>query len=170
MAHYVDNKKMLESLVKWREDRKKDPTARIPEYFGECILQIANHLSYKRNFANYTYREHMVLDSIENCVRCVGSFDPEKSSNPFAYFTLVIYRAFLRRIAKEKKRQSDLNSFILRSLPVDHFDIQDHDVDEDYRNSYVEFIQAHQNVENYPKKEPKEKVCPLDQFMGEEDA
>lgn len=168
MAHYVDNKKLYDTLVKWRADRLIDPNARIPEYFGECVIQIANHLSYKRNFMNYTYREHMVLDSIENCVKCVGSFDPDKTANPFAYFTKVIYWAFLRRIAKEKKRQNDHNTYILRSLPVDHFDIQDHDVDEDYKNSYIEFIQAHQNVE--PKKDVKvKKACPLDQFMGEDD-
>ena len=170
MAHYVDNKKLYDTLVKWRADRLIDPNARIPEYFGECVIQIANHLSYKRNFVNYTYREHMILDSIENCVKCVGSFDPDKTANPFAYFTKVIYWAFLRRIAKEKKRQNDHNTYILRSLPVDHFDIQDHDVDEDYKNSYIEFIQAHQNVEE-PKKDAKvKKVCPLDQFMGEENA
>ena len=32
------------------------------------------------------------------------NFDETKSKNPFAYFTQIIYYAFLRRIQKEKKQ------------------------------------------------------------------
>ena len=71
---------------------------------GAALLKIANRLSTKPNFINYTFREEMVSDGIENCINYIGNFDPDKSKNPFAYFTQIIYYAFLRRIQKEKKQ------------------------------------------------------------------
>ena len=76
----------------------------VTNYIGECFLKIATHLSYRPNFINYTYRDEMISDGIENCLQYVKNFNPEKSSNPFAYFTQIIYYAFLRRIQKEKKQ------------------------------------------------------------------
>ena len=83
---------------KWRDS--KPP---VTNYIGECFLKIANGLSYRPNFINYTYRSEMVSDGIENCLQYIHNFDPEKSKNPFAYFTQIIYYAFLRRIQKEKE-------------------------------------------------------------------
>ena len=76
----------------------------IPDMVGAALLKIANRLSTKPNFINYTFREEMVSDGIENCINYIGNFDPDKSKNPFAYFTQIIYYAFLRRIQKEKKQ------------------------------------------------------------------
>ncbi len=76
----------------------------ISNYLGDCFLKIATHLSYKPNFVNYMFREDMIGDGIENCVQYIHNFNPEKSKNPFAYFTQIIYYAFLRRIQKEKKQ------------------------------------------------------------------
>ena len=76
----------------------------VSEYIGECFMKIAEHLSYKPNFINYEYREEMIGDGIENCLMYAHNFDPEKSKNPFSYFTQMIYYAFLRRIQKEKKQ------------------------------------------------------------------
>ena len=76
----------------------------IPDYAGECFLKIAEKLSHRPNFINYAFREEMVSDGIENCVMYANNFNPEKSQNPFAYFTQIIYYAFLRRIEKEKKQ------------------------------------------------------------------
>ena len=80
------------------------PKPRVSNYVGDCFLKIATHLSYKPNFVNYPFREDMICDGIENCLQYIDNFDPEKSSNPFAYFTQIIYYAFLRRIQKEKKQ------------------------------------------------------------------
>ena len=77
---------------------------KIPNYLGECFLKIATHLSYKPNFVNYMFRDDMISDGIENSVQYINNFDPEKSKNPFAYFTQIIHYAFLRRIQKEKKQ------------------------------------------------------------------
>lgn len=106
--HYVDNALFLQEMTVYRsmvleaikENREKP---RVPEYIGTCLFKIATHLARKPNFANYTFREDMVSDGIENCLLYIDNFDPEKSKNPFAYFTQIIYYAFLRRIQKEKK-------------------------------------------------------------------
>ena len=112
-VHYVDNKKFLQALVDWRiECEKKGEQLPITNYIGECFLKIAKHLSYRPNFINYTYREEMISDGIENCLQYVNNFNPEKSKNPFAYFTQIIYYAFLRRIAKEKKQSHVKNKMI----------------------------------------------------------
>ena len=90
---------------------------RVSNYIGECFVKIANHLAYKSNFVNYTFREEMILDGIENCITYINNFDPAKSSNPFAYFTQITYYAFLRRIQKEKK-QLDAKYRYIQSLDL----------------------------------------------------
>tara|TARA_R100001082_G_scaffold106171_1_gene78837 strand:+ start:32 stop:556 length:525 start_codon:yes stop_codon:yes gene_type:complete len=114
-VHYVDNKKFLQAMIDWREtwpDEENIPP--VTNYIGECFLKIATHLSYRPNFINYTYRDEMISDGIENCLQYVKNFNPEKSKNPFAYFTQIIYYAFLRRIAKEKKQSHIKNKMIER--------------------------------------------------------
>ena len=115
--HYVNNKEFLAALIKLREDReiaeiqgKEKP--RIPRYIGECFLKIATHLSFKPNFVNYMFKEDMISDGIENCVQYIHNFNPEKSQNPFAYFTQIIHYAFLRRIQKEKNQLEIKNKIL----------------------------------------------------------
>ena len=118
--HYVNNKELLQALIVYREKvadaKEKDlPKPRITNYLGECFLKIATHLSYKPNFVNYMFRDDMISDGIENCVQYIHNFDPEKSRNPFAYFTQIIHYAFLRRIQKEKKQLDIKTKIIERS-------------------------------------------------------
>jgi len=115
--HYVNNKEFLAALIKYQEDieiaRLQDkPKPVIPRYIGECFLKIANHLSFKPNFVNYMFKEDMISDGIENCVQYIHNFNPEKSQNPFAYFTQIIHYAFLRRIQKEKKQLEIKNKIL----------------------------------------------------------
>ena len=96
-------------IVKHKNDvaepqRKVNRNHVLPITLSECFLKIATHLSYKPNFVNYMFREDMICDGIENCVQYIHNFNPEKSSNPFAYFTQIIHYAFLRRIQKEKNK------------------------------------------------------------------
>ncbi len=108
---YVDNKLFLAAMVVYKEgindwkaaNGDKESRPRVPDFIGECIMKIATHLSHRPNFINYTFREEMICDGIENCLQYIDNFDVAKSRNPFAYFTQIIYFAFLRRIAKEKK-------------------------------------------------------------------
>ena len=121
--HYVNNKELLEALIVYREKvaiaKEKDlPKPRITNYLGSCFLKIATQLSYKPNFVNYLFRDDMISDGIENCVQYIHNFDPEKSRNPFAYFTQIIHYAFLRRIQKEKK-QLDIKNKIIEKTGFD---------------------------------------------------
>ena len=105
---YVNNKEFLQKMIEYRDsiavaEKSGNPRPRVPTYIGSCIMKIATHLSHKPNFINYTFREEMISDGIENCLQYIDSFNPQKSDNPFAYFTQVIYFAFIRRIQKEKK-------------------------------------------------------------------
>lgn len=107
-THYVDNQKFLQEMVLYRkqvESAKADKIERprVPDYIGSCLFKIATHLARKPNFANYTFKDDMISDGVENCLLYIDNFDPDKSKNPFAYFTQIIYYAFLRRIQKEKK-------------------------------------------------------------------
>ena len=106
---YVNNADFLKALIDYKEasklaTKKNLPLPSIPNYIGECWMKIAEGLSHKPNFINYTYRDEMISDGIENCLMYFNNFNPEKSKNPFAYFTQIIYYAFLRRIQKEKKQ------------------------------------------------------------------
>ena len=177
-THYVNNAEMLTAIVKYkkelteaRENGTEEP--RIPEYLGECILKISTRLSHKANFINYSYRDDMVLDGIENCMQCMNSFNPEKSSNPFSYFTQVIYFAFLRRIAKEKK-QSYIRGRLIRDMAFESFDLQGHDDDVDFKNAYTAFIQLHSSfddsfVKKKEDKKDKKKIQSLEHFYDTED-
>lgn len=107
--HYINNPDFLFALGEYKtlcieaqSNDKQDPP--IPNYIGECFMKIAEGLSHKPNFINYSYRDEMVADGIENCLMYFRNFNPDKSINPFAYFTQIIYYAFLRRIQKEKKQ------------------------------------------------------------------
>ena len=102
--NYINNPDFLKALVDFKERKRLNPNEPIPNYIGECFMKIAEGLSHKPNFINYTYRDEMIGDGIENCLMYFENFNPEKSNNPFAYFTQIIYFAFLRRIAKEKKQ------------------------------------------------------------------
>ena len=118
--HYVNNKEFLYAIVAYKKSIKDaeeagEPKPRITNYLGECFLKIATHLSYKPNFVNYMFREDMICDGIENCLQYIDNFDPTKSSNPFAYFTQIIYYAFLRRIQKEKKQMEIKNKILEKS-------------------------------------------------------
>lgn len=131
--HYVNNKEFLAAIVEYRSIVNKaklngEPQPRIPNYIGECFLKIATHLSFKPNFVNYMFKDDMICDGIENCVQYILNFDPEKSTNPFAYFTQVIHYAFLRRIQKEK-RQLEIKGKILERSGFDEVFVDDNTID-----------------------------------------
>ena len=126
-AHYVDNKIFLQAMKEWKEQCEEalqtgEEKPRVSNYIGECFLKIANHLSFKPNFINYMFKDDMICDGIENCVQYIHNFDPEKSQNPFAYFTQIIHYAFLRRIQKEKKQLEIKNKILERSGYSEVFD------------------------------------------------
>ena len=125
--HYVNNKEFLHALIKYREDVdiakiRDKPKPVIPRYIGECFLKIANHLSFKPNFVNYMFKEDMISDGIENSVQYIHNFNPEKSQNPFAYFTQIIHYAYLSRIQREKRQLEIKNKILEKSGYSEVFD------------------------------------------------
>ena len=125
--HYVNNKEFLQAMIEWNDrckaaKDKGESNPPITNYIGECFLKIANHLSFKPNFVNYMFKEDMISDGIENCVQYIHNFNPEKSQNPFAYFTQIIHYAFLRRIQREKRQLEIKNKIIERSGYSEVFD------------------------------------------------
>jgi DNA-directed RNA polymerase specialized sigma24 family protein len=109
-AYYIDNKRFYEEMrdykIRCREaEDAGDEYPRIPNYLGECFYKIATKLSNKPNFMNYSYKDEMIGDGIENCINYIKSFDPDKSTNPFSYFTQIVWHSFIHRIQKEKKQQ-----------------------------------------------------------------
>ena len=142
-SHYVDNKKFLQELIEFKKevDHAKANGLELPpvtNYIGECFLKIATHLSYKANFINYTYRDDMISDGIENCLVAATKFDPEKSSNPFAYYTQIIYYAYVRRIQKEKKQQATKYK-IMENIDFEQL-IAHSDGNEEYITQLVEIM------------------------------
>ena len=148
-VHYVDNAKFLEEITKYRDGvlaAKEAGTTkpRVPNYLGECFLKIANHLAFKSNFINYTYREEMISDGIENCITYIDNFNPDKSSNPFAYFTQITYYAFLRRIQKEKRQQQTKYRY-MRNIDIHDLVTQDHDSG-DYGNEFIDYVKKQMDM------------------------
>ena len=146
--HYVNNKEFLQAMIGWKEkvkeaEENEEKRPIVPNYIGECFLKIANHLSYRPNFINYTYREEMISDGIENCLQYIDNFDPEKSKNPFAYFTQIIYFAFVRRITKEKKQQKIKNKLLQTSNIEDLITTQYHDDNGAYQRQFLEYLEQY---------------------------
>lgn len=121
--NYVNNPDFYEAIKKYLKECDEAESAGeeipvVPDYIGDCFMEIAKRLSTKPNFSGYPYREDMIYDGIENCLKYVRTFNPERTQNPFAYFTTTIYRAFIRRIQVERK-QLYIKFKASRSVPLD---------------------------------------------------
>lgn len=172
--HYVNNKEFTAAVVEYNAavklalDEERDPP-RMSEYLGECIYKIATRLSTRPNFINYTYRDEMICDAIENCLQYINNFNPEKSNNAFAYITQICYYAFLRRIQKEKK-QVFIKQKSIENAAIDGtgFDTIDGVYDPTFVNTNIEWMNENMNPVDYkPRKEKrkqKESENNLDKF------
>ena len=154
--HYVDNNKFLEAMIEHRDkcEKAKKRNRKKPDvtnYIGECFLKIANHLSYRPNFINYTFRDDMISDGIENCLQYMDNFNPDKSNNPFAYFTQIIYYAFIRRIQKEKK-QIQIKSKLIQNTGVENMMDQLQGDDAQYQSQLLDFLQKNVKIDEPTKK------------------
>ena len=158
--HYVNNKEFLAAMVEYKKaikeaEKKKKQRPPVTDYIGSCFLKIANHLSYRPNFINYTFRDDMISDGIENCLQYLDNFNPEKSNNPFAYFTQIIYYAFVRRIQKEKK-QTTIKQKLIMEANYDDLTLQPGE-DREFKNQFTEFLQKNTVIDEPAKKEKKTK-------------
>ena len=174
--HYVNNKEFLQAIIDWKEKVKDAESAGeeqppVTDYIGECFMKIAQHLSFRPNFINYSYKEEMIGDGIENCLQYVNNFNPEKSKNPFSYFTQIIYYAFIRRIQKEKKQTHVKHKIIEKSMMPT---FEQNPLDEtNYGNQYMDYLQKNMlpqdGQEVYKSKsKKKETKKSLENFYEEE--
>tara|TARA_B100000287_G_scaffold374317_1_gene374058 strand:- start:118 stop:681 length:564 start_codon:yes stop_codon:yes gene_type:complete len=171
-AHYIDNAQFLQAMKDWKESCKEaeetgEPIPPVTNYIGECFLKIANGLSYRPNFINYTYRSEMVSDGIENCLQYIHNFDPDKSNNPFAYFTQIIYYAFLRRIQKEKKQTHIKNKMIEKQNYETFTTLDGDDTVYDIRGFDPDIMLPDEDVYKTKKKSPQNLPEGLEEFMAE---
>jgi len=129
-AHYVNNKEFSQAVmdyaVECRDCREKEKQVpKVTDYIARCFIKISEGLSHRPNFVRYTYREEMVMDAVENCLRAIGNYKIETATrtgkpNAFSYFTQICYYAFIRRIMKEKKQQ-DIKFKFIEKMGIDDF-------------------------------------------------
>ena len=159
--HYVNNKEFLLAMTEYKRlvnesVKNNQPKPPVTNYIGECFLKIANHLSYRPNFINYTFGDDMISDGIENCLQYLDNFNPEKSNNTFAYFTQIIYYAFVRRIQKEKK-QVVIKQKMIADSNYDDMTLQPGE-DREFKNQFSEFLKANLPKENAEEIEQQKKT------------
>ncbi len=189
--HYVNNKQFSLEVVAYvkqveQATANNQPIPKVTNYIAECFLKIAEGLSHKSNFIRYTYREEMVMDAVENCLKAILNYDIEAATrtgtpNAFAYFTQICYYAFLRRIAKEKKQQ-DLKFKFIESAGIEnfmHYDGEDageyHSIERMFVDDLRDRIDRVRGFDNSVKefaKQEKDKAIDikkngLELFMGE---
>ena len=179
-AHYVDNALFLEEMIEYKRQYhiSKSNDEELPiisEYLGSVFLKIAQRLSFRPNFINYAFKNDMISDGIENCLHYIHNFNPEKSSNPFAYFTQIIYYAFIRRIQKEKKQlYIKYKSMQNYEISPEYVEYMNYDEDfkqvTDFKNSDFRVVvdEFVDNFEKTRKKKAEKKIEPttLELFMG----
>ena len=179
-AHYVDNALFLEEMIEYKRQYhiSKSNDEELPiisEYLGSVFLKIAQRLSFRPNFINYAFKNDMISDGIENCLHYIHNFNPEKSSNPFAYFTQIIYYAFIRRIQKEKKqlyiKYKSMQNYEISPEYVEYMNYdEDFKTTTDFKNSDFRVVvdEFVDNFEKTRKKKAEKKIEPttLELFMG----
>ena len=177
-VHYIDNSVFLEVMKEYHAlvveaQEKGEPRPLIPDYVGECFMKIAQRLSFRPNFINYAFREDMISDGIENCVQYIHNFNPARSDNPFAYFTQIIYYAFIRRIEKEKKqlyikyKTMDLHGSLDENVTLSKHDAESHGaapMTADQKVNMYDFIATFESKKKKRKVAKKSKTT-LEYFM-----
>ena len=175
-SHYIDNAKFLQEIVAYKKAVKtaaneEKPKPGVSNYIGQCFLDIANNLAKKPNFANYAFKDEMIGDGIENCIQYVENFDPKKSSNPFAFFTQIIFYAFLRRIQREKKQLYVKMRCFEENDPTGKFRNWLKDSFEEETNPFKEILSLDKETHAKPVKKKGKKTATtekaLDVFMEE---
>tara|TARA_Y100000590_G_scaffold196725_1_gene223364 strand:+ start:4438 stop:5019 length:582 start_codon:yes stop_codon:yes gene_type:complete len=159
--HYIDNDRFYQEMKKWkakvldaREMDEPDPPS--TEFMGECFLKICEHLVMRPNFANYTFRDDLISDGIENCLLYCHNFNPEKSKNPFSYFTQIIHHAYVRRIVKEKKLMHIKYLFVERSGILEELDPNTEE-NKKITRTWVEYLKTHEKYAINPTTKKKNK-------------
>ena len=149
--HYVNNAELYRVMKEYNAKLKSDPNTKTPEYVGAAIMMICQRLATRPNFLHYTFVDEMIEDGIENCVKGIKSFDPERFTNPFAYFTQIAWNAFIRRIPTEKKetyiKHKNMQMMYMDSSLVDDSGVsmKDNDLSNEVIRSFEESLTKKKN-------------------------
>lgn len=168
--HYVNNKDFYDAIVVYKQKLKEDSETRVPDYVGQCIMAICTKLSTKPNFYGYSFRDEMIADAIENCIGAVDGFNPEKSNNPFAYFTQIAWNAFIRRITKEKKQQYIKHKNMVNDMLIAELDDSAFTTIAGKNSQYNDITnEIISSFENKLTKSKKSSIVGIEKFTEEED-
>ena len=170
VKNYINNKTLYASMIQHRNllenaIKNNTPKPQLSNYIGQSILLICNNLAKKPNFSGYTYKQEMISDGIIDCIAAADNFNPEKTNNPFAYFTQIAWNAFIRRIHKEKKQtyikhKNFENSFLMNDLWSDSENM--HLKTNEFSD---EIIRSYESKLTKPKKNSK--LVGIEKFSGE---
>lgn len=173
--NYINNPTFLATLKDYILEVQEAELAgkekpQVPKYIGECILKICTHLSYRPNFINYSYKQEMIDDAILNCFEKVLNFNPEKSDNPFAFFTTIAWNAYIRRINIEHK-EAYTRGKLIEELPVEQlYALGDQDDESGAVNSYIDFLRINNYIDTTtfnPQKKKKHALVDEDNGIFE---
>ena len=165
--HYVDNAMFLEEMIEYKRQYyiSKNNDEELPiisEYLGSVFLKIAQRLSFRPNFINYAFKDDMISDGIENCLHYIHNFNPDKSTNPFAYFTQIIYYAFIRRIQKEKKQlYIKYKTMDSQAAMSENIEISQHDQEQNYSYetmTHDQKVNMYSFISNFEESKKKKKA------------
>jgi DNA-directed RNA polymerase specialized sigma24 family protein len=160
--HYVSNPVLYKAYCDWhieilKASKEGKERPEMPKFIAESIMKICTRLAYRPNFINYSYRDEMIGDAIENCFRTATNFNPEKSINPFSFITTIAFNAFLRRIQSEQ-RQTHIKSKLIEELPIEELmDMQDHDEETmQHHHQFIDFLRENSFTKS-PVETPRKK-------------
>jgi len=148
--NYINNNDFCNALIDYKEQCKKaqeagKPDPLIPNYIGECFMKLAEGLARRPNFYAYSYKDEMISDGIENCLQYFRNFNPEKTKNPFAYFTQILWFCFVRRIQKEKKQQ------YIKYKATENFGVLDEEELMELGDGQIKQIEVYDNMYSFIK-------------------
>lgn len=165
--NYVNNPDFLQALKDYfvaceAAEARDEAVPQVPQYIGNCIFEIATRLASRGNFSGYAYKDDMIMDGVENCLQYIRNFNPEKSTNPFAYFTQIIWYAFIRRIHKEKRQMyikyKSGQSLLHSGDTYDGDELLNLNTSSDFVNAFIEEYEE----KNLPKKKDKKTKVDID--------
>jgi hypothetical protein len=174
--NYINNRSLYEAMVEYKDKlniaiETGEAKPKVTKYIGESILLINNNLAKKPNFSGYTYKQEMISDGITDCLAAVDNFKPERSNNPFGYFTQIAKNAFIRRIHKEKKqtyiKHKNYELSMLTATSSQRYQIQQvklHEASEEIINSFEEKLRENKSFTK-AKNSAKIRVVGVEAFL-----
>ena len=170
--NYINNKTLYGAMIHYKNElreaeQKNIKKPRVPRYIGESIVLICNNLAKKPNFSGYTYKDDMISDAMIDCIAAVDNFNPDKTNNPFAYFTQIAWNAFIRRIHKEKKQTYIKHKNFENLYLMNELFNGDNDIQIGTNEYSSEVVKNYENKLTKTKKEGK--VTGIEKFVGDTD-